>query len=213
MKETVRIAALIPSRGLVFSETMRTLFNNLRGMSFELIFVTGLPIPDAQNEMVRKAMETDCTHFWLLEEDMEMPDGTLYSMLEMDEDVVCVDYPVAGGWSTIKSAGSEIKHCGLGCTLVKRKVFEVLKEPWFSIDKSLDARTGEILDIPMKYGGHDIFFGISLRENGFEIKQLEGVECGHYRCSDLNRREFNNAVYEIYKLDPVTKKQDLKGGE
>ena len=202
-----KIAILCPSRGLIFAETIKSLVNNMRWFSTELIVVSGLPIPDAQNELVRQALKTDANYLFFVEEDNTFPSDVLKQMVEMKKDVVCVDYPVINGWSTIKKKGSEILHCGLGCTLIRRIVFETLKEPWFKTDKSLNADTNEIMDIPMKYGGHDIFFGIDLRKHGFKIHQLDGVECGHLRCSDLNRQEYNNGVFNINHLPPVSKRQ------
>ena len=205
------IAILLPTRGLIFGDTIWSLENNLENFKNKIITIIGLPIPKAQNEAVKKALANpNYTHFFFCEEDIILPDGALKEMLKMDKDVVCVDYPVAGGWSTIKKVDGEIQHCGLGCTLIKRKVFETIPEPWFETNKSLDAKTGKILDIPMKYGGHDIFFGLKLKEYGFKIYQLEGIECGHLRCMDLNRQEKNDGAYEIFLLDRITKFQDSK---
>lgn len=201
-----KVAVLIPTRGLIYGKTLESLFKSK--IEKEFIIVSGLPIPEAQNEMVRRALETDCSLFLMVEDDTVIPDGALEKMIEMNCAMVCVDYPVINGWSTIKKKDGEILHCGLGCTLIKRSVFEKLEEPWFITDKSLDADTGEIKDIPMKYGGHDIFFGIKLREAGYKINQLEGFECEHLRCSDLNRREYNNGTYQIYALDKVSKYQN-----
>ena len=200
------IAVLLPTRGLIYGKTLESLFKSK--IEKEFVIVSGLPIPEAQNEMARRGLKTDCPYLFMVEEDMVIPGGALERMIEMNCDVVCVDYPVAGGWSTIKKVNGEIQHFGLGCTLIKREVFENLKEPWFSIDKSLNADTGEIMDIPMKYGGHDIFFGIKLREAGYKINQLEGFECEHLRCSDLNRQENNKGTFNIYSLEKVSKKQE-----
>jgi hypothetical protein len=200
------LIALLPTRGLIYGQTLESLFDT--DLRVKPIVVSGLPIPDAQNEMVKRALKTDCLWFLFLEEDMVIPPGALEKMVEMDKDVVCVDYPVINGWSTVKKVNGKVLHCGLGCTLIKRKVFEVLPEPWFRIDQSVDAKTGEILDIPMKYGGHDILFGLDLKKHGFEIYQLEGFECGHLRCSDLNRREVNNNIFNIYSLPSVSKRQE-----
>jgi len=208
MSETNKVAVLMPTRGLVFGKVLTALDSNLKGWDWQTIMVTGLPIPDAQNEMVRQALETDCDWLLLVEDDTVMPEGAFEKMICVDSDVVCVDYPVIGGWSTIARKDGVIQHCGLGCTLVKRGVFERLDKPAFITDKSIDAKTGEVLDIPMKYGGHDIFFGRKVRAAGFEIKQLEGYEAEHLRCSDLKRSENNKGTFEIYSLDKVSKLQE-----
>lgn len=206
----MKIAVLIPSRGLIFTKTIETVLANLRKYDFEFVLVTGKPIPDAQNELVEKGLETDSTHFLFVEDDMELPEGVVEKMVEADKDVVCVDYPVINGWSTIKKVNSRVEHCGLGCLLVRREVIEKLKKPWFRTDQSIDAETGEVLDIPNKYGGHDILFCRSVRLAGFEITQLGRYECSHLRCADLNRKETNSACYEINRLPGVSRYQ---GGE
>ena len=202
------IAAFICTRGLVFAETINSVLNNGATL-FPLI--VSKPIPEAQNQAVLDGLSSQANLIWFVEEDIFIPQETIDKMLREiadGADVVCVDYPVNGGWSTIKEIDGVIQHCGLGCTLIKRKVFEKISPPWFETDKSINADTGELMNIPMKYGGHDILFGIKVREHGFKIKQAKGVECQHLRSPNLVRLENNNDIYKIETLPRVTKKQN-----
>lgn len=202
------IAALVCTRGLIFAETIISIIRNGADLFPP---ITGKPIPDAQNKAVLDGLSSLSEFIWFVEEDMLIPDGTLDRMLRLmtdGADIVCVDYPVNGGWSTIKTINGEIQHFGLGCTLFKRKVFEKITPPWFETDKSINADTGELMNIPMKYGGHDILFGRKVREYGFKVKKLEGVECQHLRSPNLLRKENNNDIYQIVTLPRVSKLQD-----
>lgn len=205
MPDATVVSTVIPTRGLIFARTISSLqINGIDGF----IVVDGLGIPDAQNEAVRQALKSKCTHVWFVEDDMEVPAGTLAAMLNLKKPVVCVDYPVINGWATVAWKDNQVIHCGLGCTLIERRVFELINPPWFVTDQSIDAKDGSVVNIPYKYGGQDIWFGRKLKAAGLEIVQLEGVEASHLRCAQLNRIESNHGTYQINALPKVTKKQE-----
>ena len=206
-----KVAILLCTRGLIFGQTVKTLFNNLSGITYEPFSpVIGLPIPEAQNEAVRMALTTPANLFLSIEEDIEIPEGTLKRMIEMDKDIVAVDYPVDTGHGTVQRKNGEIIFCGLGCTLIKRKVFEAVGEPWFDISKSLkitsmDPYEYEVWDVPYKYGGLDVLFCHKARELGFKIHQLPGVEAKHLRVIKNDDRRYNQGAQEIKALPPISK--------
>lgn len=201
------IIPVCPTRGLIFNETLDSLKRN--GIDINnLITVSGLPIPDAPNHVVAKALDLAPSYVLMIEDDMVIPDGALEQMLKMDKAIVCIDYPVINGWSTIARKDGVIQHCGLGCTLIKAGVFKNLPQPWFETDKSVDYNTDEIIDKPAKYGGHDILFFRKARENGYEITQLPNYEAKHLRCEELHRSENNNGFYKIYSLPEVSQREE-----
>lgn len=208
MKETVKIGTLIASRGLIHTRTMACVLDNLNDIELYpgkhlILFSHDKPIPDAQNELVKEALETDCTHFWFVEEDNTFPTGTLFKMLAERMPVVAVDYPVGEkAYSTIMQKGDDIWWCGLGCTLIDRQVFEDLPDPWFRTDKTwriTNAETMEMVeeDVPNKYGGHDIYFGMQLRKHGIPIVSLDTISAGHLRIDDSTRGNTNAGAYQV----------------
>lgn len=199
-----KIIAVVCTRGVIFAKTIKSLQSN--GIDGFLV-IDSLGIPDAQNEAVKEALKTECTHIWFVEDDMEFMSGTLQKLLDTQAPIACADYPVDNGYSTIHREGELIKNCGLGCTLINRDVFEKLDYPWFRTDKSISAKDGSVLDQPYKYGGQDIWFGRMAREAGYTIKQTEGLEVSHLRCAELSRNENNNGCYQIRPLPPVSKWQ------
>jgi hypothetical protein len=102
--------------------------------------------------------------------------------------------------------------CGLGCTLISRKVFEALEEPYFRSDKALLLNAWpEIKWInagEQAYGGHDIYFGMKAREKGFKIIKADG-EARHLKLEALGTKEINKGLHSILDKEPISKHNEL----
>jgi hypothetical protein len=113
-------------------------------------------------------------------------------MLAVDGDVVAINYPLkqAPDHLCCGYVFGELIWVGLGCTLVKREVFEALEQPWFQTDCTLVTRHhakgcgGADWEIglqrgPRPYGGQDLFFCFNAWNQGYSINLVEGVLCDH----------------------------------
>lgn len=208
-----KIGVVLATRGLVFTKVEMSLTDNLAGYDYRTYRSYDLKIPDCQNVLVEEALRDGCTHILFVEEDTVMPKNSFAEMIKADGDIVAIDYAVSG-WSCItksKDTG-EILWCGLGCTLIKREVFDALPKPYFRSDKALllnDWPTVRWIDSGNQaYGGQDIYFCIKAREAGFAITQLPG-ECDHLKLAFLGRREINNGLHSIEIKDRISKYQTL----
>ena len=203
------IVAVCPTRGLIFAEIVKSLLEN--GITNPII-VSGLPIPEAQNEAIRRALYDYSGYVLMIEDDMSFPKGALEKMLKLDAAIACVDYPMDNGYSTICKKGNEILWCGIGCTLIKRGVLAAMKDNWFDTSYSWRIKSESPLELekienPYKYGGLDINFCIKARELGYQIKQVHGVEAKHLRCKNLVKSQNNTGSWEVEALEPVSKRQ------
>lgn len=158
-------------------------------------FTDNLPIPDCRNKLVEDALDSNLnfTHLLMVDDDVILPSGAVDAMFEMDKKIVLVDYPShymganknMGNVAYESDKRKEILWGGLGCTLVKREVFDKLKRPYF-------RRGGDIFDVVGKdkkkvfykksegnHGGEDYEFFKDCRNAGMIIHQVEGMVCGH----------------------------------
>lgn len=200
----MHIEAVLPTRGLVYANTVIGLLENLP--SDQITIVTGKKMPDCFNEGVEKAIDKGADYIWMVEEDNGLPRGVLDLLVEANGDIVTADYNV-GKQSHINRDGEDVLWCGLGNTLIKREVFEYIKKPWFETDKHLNYsdKGYKIVNVPKdqvdkKWGGHDaLFFYTKTRPLGYKIKVIEG-KYDHYRCKEVPKRELNNGYYSISSL-------------
>ncbi len=204
------IGVVLPSRGLIFAEVMESLIENLQGYDYKIYQSIGLGIPHGHNNATERALADGCSHIWFVEDDTVAPPDALGRMLHAEGDIVAIDYGV-NGWSCIARAkiDSEILWCGLGCTLVKRKVFEELERPYFRDDMQLRLNDWKWIPAPKnRYGGQDIWFCCKAREKGFKIQQIQG-ECKHLKLDSLAPPEQNIGGHVISEKPKIEKHQFL----
>lgn len=209
------IGIILPTRGLLFTEVLEGIEKERSLVNEKTILFTtyNKPIPVAQNYLVEKALKnSEISHLFMVEEDTVPLAGALEKLLQSDGDIVAIDYGVSG-WSCIaKDSIGEILWCGLGCTLIKREVFEKLEKPWFRIDKTLRLNDWQWIDNPAKYGSLDIWFCTKAKEAGFKIKQVEG-ECKHLQLDSLGEKEYNNGIHNVSEKPKIKRYQIIRKEE
>ncbi len=216
--ESSKIGIILPTRGLVYTKVEQAI-EELRSSEVKVYRSRDLPIPDGHNELAKQALQDGCDWLFFIEEDTVPPKGALNNLLQADSDIACIDYGVSGWGCVTRSPKGEILWCGLGCTLVKRGVFEKMTYPYFRADMTLilDTTEGEVPIIKewrqlpeeylkKQYGSLDIWFCDQARKLGFTITQVKG-ECEHLELVSLGQRETNNGLHQIQARQKITKNQ------
>jgi hypothetical protein len=215
------IAIICPTRGLIFTEVLESIESVRLFHDAKIYYSYSLGIPDSFNQLVSLAIAEEemlgykLTHLFFIEEDTVPPIDALDKLLCLDSDIAFFDYGVNGvSCSARDSKTGKILWAGLGCTLVKREVFNKVKYPWFRDDKALRLNDWTWINTnPDKvYGGHDIWFYTKSREAGFSIEQARG-ECKHLMLKELGRPEVNKGLHIIKKKLQIKKYQKIKGGD
>lgn len=215
MVQTMRIAAVIPSRGLVHDLTINAVEDNRGAVdNFRLRCIHARPIPDCDNEAAEWGLATGADAIWFVEEDVIPPSGALAALLAVDADIAAIDYPVGApsdGWGCMvrdRTTG-EIEWCGLGCTLIRRSVFERLPRPWFRSDIAYIRQGSEWEPRPETaapdaiYGRQDIHFCMEARKAGIRIEAVPDLIALHAHLDSMGREGSNVGYHTISIRDRI----------
>lgn len=124
----------------------------------------GTVIHAARRNLVKRALETDCTHILFLDSDMRFPRNTLVRLLSHGVPIVGANYSTRGTpsipvsfrssenskdrvYTEPDSTGLEaVDGTGFGVMLIDMEVFRALPQPWFSFEwKTPSHMVGEDL--------------------------------------------------------------------
>jgi hypothetical protein len=212
----MKVAVIIPSRGLMFSKTAEEIVRNTQGVPHQKFFAHKLPIPDCFEWPTIKALkDPDITHLWYVEDDMILPDDILRMMLNEPADVVTCDYPAdkKGRGVVFKAKDGQIVFSGLGCTLVKREIMDKLKPPYFRTDiKWHPTNLGTAVMFmagnptskaqPDEYGKQDVNFFMKLHVAEATIS-LFPLILGQRKLVKLGEAGTNNGAHQIEEWTKV----------
>lgn len=214
-----KLAVIVPSRGLMFSETLEELLGELEGIEHEIYWAHEKSLPECFNEPTERAMaDPDVYALLFCEDDMIIPEGILRDMFSMDYPVVALDYPFQqnGDSTCLHDPLGYAYWTGTGFLLVAKSVLENMEKPiWrtnMTFDPFIDKDT--IHFWPRKldkvyYGLHDLRFGLVLYSAGLPVMPLE-ITAGQRKLRELGSIRTNNGAHVIDELTEVGR--DLVSG-
>jgi len=143
-----------------------------------------------RNDLTKTFLQGDYTHLFFMDSDMSFPEATLSRLLHHDKDIVGGFYstkvrpfrstamvksnkPGARFESYTPQNGETLKQVdalGTGCMLIKRKVIEGMKWPWFYYKPDYELET---------FATEDVAFCEDAAEKGFETWCDFSIRCGH----------------------------------
>lgn len=219
-KQNIKVGVILPSRRLMFSQTAEEILNNLKNIPNKIYFSHGKPIPTCFESPVKEALkDPDITHIWFTEEDMVLPPETLRRLLAYDVAVVTCDYPIVKNTKgAVFKVGNEVIFGGTGCTLVKREVFDELREPYFRTDIAWNIKNyGDFIkltatqrtELDDSYGLHDVNFFINLYRQGIPA-HVADFTLGQRKLKALGKAGTNNGQHNIETWKKFKKDYFLK---
>lgn len=213
-----------PTRGLEFAESAQSVEVNLRGLSYVIERSWDRPIPFSFNELVEKLLSyPEVNYIWFVEEDVVVPPGGLGAMLDLmslgnggrGHDIVAIRYCLKqreGVLSEQRDLDGNILWESLGCTLVRRQVFERLLKPWF-LDgftvavvhegSSCVKKTYRLAKSISDYGGQDTYFCWKALEGGFSIGCVEEMLADHLELEAVGPSRTNDGCHVIKRVAPL----------
>lgn len=214
-----KLAVILPSRGLMFSETFEELLRELEGFNYEIFWAHAKGLPECFNEPTERALaDPDVFALLFCEDDMIIPKGVLQEMFDANYPVVALDYPFQqqGDATVLHDPNGYAFWTGTGFMLVARGVLEQMDKPIWRTDTTFDPFIDKdtIHFWPRKldkiyYGLHDLRFGLVLYSAGLPIKTLDRT-AGQRKLDKLGEAGTNNGAHKIIELTEVGR--DLVSG-
>lgn len=214
-----KLAVVLPSRGLIMSETFEELLGELEGFNFEIFWSHAKSLPECFNDPTEQAL-ADPEVFAVLfcEDDMIIPKGILKEMFATKYPVVALDYPFQqnGDSTCLHDPKGMAYWTGTGFLLVARAILENMEKPIWRTDTTFDPLIDKdtIHFWPRKlkkvyYGLHDLRFGLLLYSAGVPIYPMSRT-AGQRKLKALGKKGTNNGAHDIYELTEVGR--DLVSG-
>ena len=207
-----KLAVILPSRGLLYSETFEELLRELEGYNYEIFWAHERPLPACFNEPTEKALADPSVFAVLIvEDDMIIPKGILKKMFAMRYPVVALDYPFRqnGDATTLHDPEGKAYWTGTGFMLIARQVLENIPKPIWStartFDPFVDKDTIHFWPRQLKkvhYGLHDLNFGLTLYSAGMPVYPMVQT-AGQRKLVKLGDKNSNNGAHEIMELNEV----------
>jgi GT2 family glycosyltransferase len=162
----------------------------------------------SRNIIIQQALDNECTHVFLVDDDMILPSDTLKKLLKHDKDIVTGLYLLRGfphrpalfdkAYNNGKCKFTSLTpglsglvpavNCGLGCVLIRTRVFREVIKPW--------VRLGEI---EQDEWCDDVGFFNRCRKAGFSIWCDLDAPAGHMTNVTIWPEKHDNKWYTNYK--------------
>lgn len=214
-----KLAVVLPSRGLMFSETFEELLNELQDFRYEIFWAHERPLPECFNEPTERALaDPEVYAVLIVEDDMCIPKGILKKMFAQNYPVVALDYPFKNnGDSTVLNDPNGYAYwSGTGFLLVARGVLEAFPKPIWRTDTAYDTmiKGDQLLFWPRKlnkiaYGLHDVHFGMVLYSQGLPVKMMSKT-AGQRKLVNLGKPGTNNGKHNIRVINRVGRDMVIK---
>lgn len=214
-----KLAVILPSRGLMFSETFEELLNNLEGYNYEIYWSHAKGLPECFNEPTERALaDKDVFALLFCEDDMIIPKDTLKAMFSVNYPVVAMDYPFQqqGDATCLHDPKGYAFWTGTGFMLVAKSVLQRMEKPIWRTDTTFDPfiDSDTIHFWPRKldkiyYGLHDLRFGLVLYSAGMPVYPMPQT-AGQRKLVKLGEAGKNKGAHEIMELTDVGR--DLVSG-
>ena len=185
-----KVLIAIPSFDKGEPATFKAIFDMHKPCECSFEYVKGYGVAKARNDIAKKAVKGGYDYVMMIDNDIVVPVDALERMLEGNADIVIACCPrknTTTGQSVLFVDGKnfcddnninyskldelpdrvKLKGGGMGCALIKTKVFQILPFPWFEY---VEYKNGTVLSEDLKF---------CINANMFLIEGDTRVRCGH----------------------------------
>jgi hypothetical protein len=178
----LKLSILVPTRDTVYSHfayCLTQLYNTTRevGIDTYLFFDSSTILLNQRERLLEKAKQVKSEYVLWLDSDMMFPSTTAIRLLNHNKDIIAcnymkrtnerksVAYTDLNDWNSwlpmeVKDELIEVQGVGMGCMLMKIKVFDKLQKPYFEFTYKEDTQD---------FFGEDFNLQKKLREENYKI--------------------------------------------
>jgi hypothetical protein len=186
--DSPKVMVAMPTRGWPWVHSILYAQRLATELGTGLAIGMGQPVTLMRNKLVRQFLKSDCTHLFFIDDDVVPPSGAIARLMAVNRPVATGLYPMSLHGRFVASIRGlhdpdwaetwprdvfPVAHCGLGCALIQREVFERIGFPWFAWPED-EAGTNV---------GEDVWFCRRVRKCGLQIFCEGSVICGHIKGS------------------------------
>lgn len=150
------------------------------------------PVDNARNEIVKVFLESGCTHLFFIDSDTIPPIDAIHRLLAHDLPIVSGLTPIIEmtkdgkpwrKWNCVdendkhmlpNTGVNQCKGAGGSCLMIKREVFEAMKEPYFRFVYQDDNGKNVVV-------GEDVYFIVNALSLGIKTYADTTLLCQHYK--------------------------------
>ena len=176
--------------------------------SLNLMTTSLKPLDEARNSLVRRALKAGATHVFFVDNDMALPKMTLINLLKHDVPMVSGLYfkratpPTPVAYDKMNGPNFhifldypdrqlvDVVGVGMGCCLIKKEVFDTVKDPWFRFKFDQPVVEGHKNENFKGVLAEDLSFCKKVTEAGIGIKLDTSVKCGHVGKAVITEEAF-----------------------
>ena len=218
--KTMKLGICVPLYNVVPASFFVNFINRIHELydqnKFDVqIYMRASTIVDkARNDLVNMALNDNCDYVFFIDSDMIIPKGAVEALLDMNVDIASGIYFTKGKpylpVARVKEGDRhfyledfefndiiKVAGVGMGCCLIKTKIFKDLKFPYFK----LEWREHEGISYQI---AEDLYFCEEAAKKGYVSYLNTGVMCGHFGT------EVDASHFAMYKEQL---KQDRKDRE
>lgn len=212
----MKIAIICPSRGLIHSRTVESIFYGIQEVKeHEFYFFTTheLPIPDAQNDCLKRAFVWGAERVLSIEEDNVLDSQAFRALSTCSEPLAILQYNDRNGSPhgiIHKNETGDIMWSGIGALKADKEIFDAIGQPYFRTDVRYAIKRKPLGDgtvvthfeeiphkSPQQYGGLDVDFYTRARSKGYKVYQVQGHVAHHMELIKIGDKYTNNGCHEI----------------
>lgn len=197
-------------RAPIYPEVVDSISKLLKMKKYDvdLIMERGFQTAEARNKLVVSVLSSEADYLFFMDSDSIVTPADLDKLVKANKDIISGIYFMRGmpynpviyesDWKgkgyiflkEMKEGIQRIDGCGMGCCLIKRKVFETIRKPWFEFNRFGNGST------------EDFDFCKKLDREGFRIFAHWGVKIGHigsyiYTAGDWKRVQNNQKRFRL----------------